>query len=153
VTFSPTTSGSITGSITVTSDGIGSPQTIPLNGTGFVAVAGMTMTAGSLGFGSLALGTATSGRNVRITSTGTIPLVISNVSLGGTNPADFQIDADGCTGVPVAPGAYCIVTVSFEPIRIGSRTATLDITHNAPGGTATVALSGTGVKPPGGWIP
>lgn len=153
VTFSPTTSGTITGSITVTSDGTGSPQTISLNGTGFVAVAGLSITPAGLGFGSLVLGTATSGRNVKITSTGTIPLVISNVSLGGTNPGDFLVDADGCTGVPVAPGAYCIVTVSFEPIRIGSRTATLDITHNAPGGTASVALSGSGVKPPGGWIP
>ena len=153
VTFSPTTSGPITGSITVTSDGNGSPQTIPLNGTGFVPIAGLSITPGSLGFGSLYLGTATSGRNVKITNTGNIPLAISNVSLGGTNPGDFLIDADGCTGVPVAPTAFCIVTVSFEPLRIGSRTATLDITHNAPGGTASVALSGAGVKPPGGWIP
>jgi len=153
VTFSPSASGTITGSITVTSDGIGSPQTIPLSGTGFVPVVGLSITPTSLGFGSLYLGTATSGRNVKITSTGTIPLVISNVSLGGTNPGDFLIDADGCTGVSVAPGAFCIVTVSFEPLRIGSRIATLDITHNAPGGTASVALSGTGVKPPGGWTP
>jgi len=74
------------------------------------------------------------------------------VSLAGTNPGDFLIDADGCTGVPVAPNAYCIVTVSFEPLRIGARTATLNIAHNAPGGTSSVALSGAGLKPPGGWI-
>jgi hypothetical protein len=43
--------------------------------------------------------------------------------------------------------------VSFEPLRIGTRTATVAIAHNAAGSPSLVSLSGAGAKPPGGIIP
>jgi hypothetical protein len=43
--------------------------------------------------------------------------------------------------------------VSFEPLGIGTRSATITIAHNASGGPVAVSLSGTGVKGRGGYIP
>jgi hypothetical protein len=39
--------------------------------------------------------------------------------------------------------------MSFEPLRIGTRSATITIGHNASGGPVAVSLSGTGVKSDG----
>jgi hypothetical protein len=39
--------------------------------------------------------------------------------------------------------------VSFEPTRIGTRSATVTIAHNASTGPVVVSLSGTGVKSSG----
>jgi hypothetical protein len=86
-----------------------------------------------------------------ITSTGNGPLVVSSLTLGGANPGDFSIVVDGCSGVSLPTGASCTARVSFEPFRIGARTATLSIASNT-GSPVTVSLSGAGVKS-GGYIP
>jgi hypothetical protein len=153
VTFTPTATGTRSGELTITSDGIGSPQKVQLDGSGYVAVPGISVTPTSLGFGTLYIGTTTSGRVVKISSTGTAPLVISSVDIGGTNPGDFSIWNDTCSGASLAPNTYCTLSVSFEPLRTGTRTATLIITHNAPGSPGAVSLSGAGATPPGGYIP
>jgi hypothetical protein len=106
----------------------------------------MSVTPTVIGWGSVALGTATSGRVVKITSTGTAPLLIFSLTLGGTNPDDFLIDTDGCSGVWLNPGASCTAYVSFEPFALGWRSATLTITTHNAGGPVVVSLGGTGVK-------
>ena len=69
-------------------------------------------------------------------------LAISNSRspLGGANPPDFSV-AWGC-GSRLSPGAYCTIAVTFAPIVVGSRTATLFITDSA--GVQSVQLSGVG---------
>jgi len=47
-------------------------------------------------------------------------------------------------GSAVAPGASCLVEVSFTPTQIGARTGNLTFTDNAPDSPQNVALSGTG---------
>jgi chitodextrinase len=96
----------------------------------------------SLGFGSQGTGTASAGQNVIVTNTGTAPLVISSVSLTGTNATDFAQTSTCIT--TLAPGAACAVTVTFTPAAIGSRTATLAVADNAAGSPQIVPLSGTG---------
>ena len=105
----------------------------------------------AIGWGGVALGNATSGRVVKITSTGNVPLLISSLNPGGANPDDFPIVSDACTGASLSPGASCTAYVSFEPLRVGGRSATITIANNA-GGPVTVSLSGTGLKP-SGYIP
>jgi hypothetical protein len=126
---------------------------VGLYGTGIVTTPAINVTPTSIGFGSVALGNATSGRVVKIMSTGTGPLVISSLTLGGTNPGDFSIWSDGCSGHTLNPDTSCTASVSFEPLRIGARSATITIAHNASGGPVAVSLSGTGVKGSGGYIP
>lgn len=150
-TWSP---GYYSGTIVIGSDATpNAPQTVSLNGI----VSGtpqVSVTPGALGFGSVWLGTATSQRVVKITNTGTASVVIASVTLGGTNAGDFDLHNTTCTVViPLAPGLSCSTYVNFEPSRLGARSATITILHTAPGGSTTVAISGTGVKPPGGIIP
>ena len=129
------------------------PYMVGLYGTGIVTTPAINVTPTSIGFGSVTLGNATSGRVVKITSTGTGPLVISSLTVGGTNPGDFPIWSDGCSGQTLNPGTSCTASVSFEPLGIGTRSATITIAHNASGGPVAVSLSGTGVKARGGYIP
>jgi hypothetical protein len=104
----------------------------------------ISVTPTAIGWGSVALGLATSGRVIKITSTGTAPLAVYHLILGGTNPGDFLIDTDGCSGTTLLPGASCTAYVSFEPLGLGTRTATVTIVDNA--GSTTVSLRGTGVQ-------
>jgi hypothetical protein len=151
VTFTPTAAGPRAGVLTITSDAPGSPNVIPLSGNGYVPTPGIDVASG-MEFGSLTIGTTYS-KQLRITSTGTGPLTISAVAIGGANTMDFYVASDGCTGAALSPGAYCTLMVGFDPTAAGARTATLTIAHNAAGGSSAVALSGTGVKPRGGYIP
>jgi hypothetical protein len=150
VAYAPTTgAGSQRGLLSVTSGAPTSPDTVALIGTP-TPVINVTPTA--ISWGSVVLGNGTSGRVVKITNSGTASFSVSSLTLGGANPGDFPIYTDGCTGASLAPGTSCMSYVSFEPTRIGTRTATITIWHTAPGGPVTVSLSGTGAKSTG-WVP
>jgi hypothetical protein len=64
--------------------------------------------------------------------------------LGGTNPGNFVLSNDTCTGASVNPGSSCTVQASFVPTTTGLRSATIDIVDNAPGSPHHIALNGTG---------
>ena len=74
------------------------------------------------------------------------PLV---VTLGGTNPSDFGIVSDGCTGKSLnsTNGLSCYVTVTFAPTVAGTRTATLTATSTADSQTVSATLTGTAGGP------
>ncbi|MDA8083867.1 MAG: S8 family serine peptidase [Nitrospiraceae bacterium] len=83
-----------------------------------------------------------------VTNLGLASLVISAVSVSGTDAADFQITTDGCSGAPLAGGAACAVLVSFRPLSSGLRKAFLTIQSNDPGplkSPLNVPVSGTGL--------
>jgi hypothetical protein len=151
IVFAPTSATLWVGMVMISSPEYSIPYIVGLYGTGYVP--GISVSPTSIGFGSVALGTVSMVKTVKITSTGwNGPLIVSSVALGGTNPGDFSIVADGCTGASLNPGASCTVKVNFEPLRIGTRTATLSIANNT-GTPAAVSLSGTGAKSSGGYIP
>lgn len=153
VYFAPGIAGFQSGTLLIPNNSPNNPAAaVSLTGNGFVPAPGISVTPTSIGFGSLRLGLATSGRTIKVTNTGNAPLIVSSVSLGGPNPGDFWLGNDGCSGAAVAPGASCTMAASFEPIQIGTRTATVTIVHNAGGGSTGVSLSGTGLKS-GGYIP
>jgi len=150
VMYSPTTSAAAqTGSLTFQSGADTTPR-VTLIGT---PTPWIYVTPGAIGFGSVALGNATSGRVVKITNTGTATFSVSSLTLGGTNPGDFPMYVDNCTGATLSPGVSCMAYVSFEPLALGARSAKITIAHNATGGPVVVSLSGSGVKPAGGYIP
>ena len=152
VSFAPTIAGLQSGTLVIPNNSANNPAAVSLSGIGYVPTPGLSVAPTSIGFGSVRLGLATSGRTITVTSTGNAPLVVSSVSLGGANPGDFWLGNDSCSGVALVPGASCTVAVSFEPLRIGTRTATVTIVHNAAGGSTGVSVGGTGVKS-GGYIP
>lgn len=144
VTFTPTASGTTTGTLTVTDHASGSPQTVNLNGTGIAPVAGLS--AQGLTF-TEPISTTSAAQTVTITNSGTSNLTISTATIGGTNPSDFAKSTDTCTGATVAPTMTCAVSVTFTPATGGSFSAMLSFTDNAGGSPQAVTLSGTGTVP------
>jgi hypothetical protein len=75
-----TSGGLVTGTLTITDDAPNSPQTIVLNGAGYNTTA--TVSASSLNFGSIAVGSS-SAQQVTIKNTGATALVLSSVLASG----------------------------------------------------------------------
>ena len=93
VTFDPVDVGELAGSLIVTHDGIRSPFTIELAGTGTNPGQEAILSASptSLSFGSVRIRTQSLAQRVRVTNTGTRPLVFSSVELTDVlvgNPGD-----------------------------------------------------------------
>jgi sugar lactone lactonase YvrE len=148
VTFSPQ-KGVERAALTITDNAgavSGSSQTIALVGHGLGPSVSITP---SLFFNYPNFGPANAGLPVSLLNTGTAPLLISAVSIGGPNASDFATTASTC-GASVAAGASCVIDVSFTPSVQGPENATLSVTDNAgdvSGAVQTVALSDAGSRP------
>lgn len=73
------------------------------------------------------------------------PVEVDMVALEGSDPGDFQVVQDKCTGKTVPRGGDCMVEVVFAPSKACYRTAVLVI--SGPSGIAFAGLRGTGVDP------
>jgi hypothetical protein len=142
VTFKPTAAGSRTAFVNIADSATGSPQSVPVSGTGVAAAPAVTLTPTSLNFASTTVGTATASQSVVLKNTGTGTLTISAVAMSGANPGDFS-QTNNC-GPSVGAGGSCTFSVKFKPTAKSTRTATLSITNNAPLSPHAVALTGTG---------
>jgi hypothetical protein len=148
VKFTPTTNGSRTGNITFTDSAPGSPQTVSLQGVGFTPAPQVTLSVATVTFGNQTTGTASNPQVVIVTNTGTASLSISATSITGTNAGDFG-QSSTCGGT-LAVNASCTYSFVFTPTAAGSRSATFNLTTNAPSSVDHVSLSGTGVMSPNG---
>jgi len=79
----------------------------------------------------------------RIGNDGTTPLEVSAIAITGPDAGEFWSDPAGCQP-QIQPGDFCLLNVSFTPTSPGVKTATLQITDNAPGSPHTASLRGTG---------
>jgi subtilase family serine protease len=148
-TFTPTATGSRTGSLTLTDNASGSPQVVGLSGTGTAPSVSLSTT--SVSFGNQPVGTPSAASPVTVTNNGTGNLIISTVTISGAHANDFAKSADTCTGATVIPNNTCMVSVTFTPSLVGSESASLNFTDNASNSPQMVPLSGTGASPPSGW--
>ncbi len=148
VVFSPRAAGTRQASLAATDNAPGSPQSIPLSGTGASPLPAVTLTPGSLTFASTTQGSTSPAQSVTVTNSGAATLHISSVLPGGSNPADFQV-TNACSGAyPVS--STCSITVTFSPLGAGQCTANLTTTDDAPDSPQSVQLTGTGAAlPPG----
>ena len=90
VTFTPTTTGPRSGSVWITDNAAGSPQTVSLTGTGITPV---SVSPPSLNFGNQTVGTSSVAQTVTLSNPGGIPLSISSIIAGANllqNPAFSQ---------------------------------------------------------------
>jgi 6-phosphogluconolactonase (cycloisomerase 2 family) len=139
--FTPAAAGLRQALLTATDNAPGSPQSIPISGTGVPAASALTFMPGSLSFPATTQGTAGAPQNITVTNSGTANLNIFSVVLGGANPNDYAL-ANNCVGSH-AVNASCTITATFAPLATGGRTATVILTDDAPGMTQTLALSGS----------
>jgi 6-phosphogluconolactonase (cycloisomerase 2 family) len=145
VTFSPLGAGQRSATITINDDAPDSPQSAQLTGTGAAPPPGtpiVKLTPTSISFGTVTQGAAVGAQIVTLTSSGTAPLHIASVALGGTNSSDFSV-TNNCTAAAYAVGATCTIGVSISPVAIGQRAALITIGDDAPSSPQTIALSAT----------
>ena len=141
VSFAPTSAGSASGNVTITSTASNPTLTIPVSGTG-VTPGALGPNPTSLSFGSVILGSNQS-LSETVTNTGGSSVTISQVGVSGTGFSLSGITAP----VTLTAGQSTIFTVKFAPQSAGSVSGTITITSNASNPTLTIALSGTGVAP------
>ena len=115
---------------------------------GSPAFAQTTLTPATLAFGNQAIQQSSSPKIATLKNTQVVALTINSIAIGGAASADY-VWGGNC---PISPrrlgaGTSCSITVRFTPSSLGSRTATLTVTHSAPNSPQTVALTGTGVPP------
>ena len=141
--FTPTATGTRTGTITIYSTASNSTVTLPLTGIG------TTTTAGTLGVSpaSLALGSVVVGTNGSASGTLTAGGSSVTVSAVGSNNAAFTV---GGLSLPVTipAGNSAAFTVTFSPQAAGALTAALTFTSNAQSSTTVETLTGTGTAAP-----
>jgi FG-GAP-like repeat/Abnormal spindle-like microcephaly-assoc'd, ASPM-SPD-2-Hydin/FG-GAP repeat len=143
VTFTPTGAGARSGAISIADNAAGSPQTVPLAGTGATTTApAVTLAPASLTFASQAAGTTSAAQSVTLTNSGSAALTITGITLSGTNADDFA-QTNTCPA-SLAAGANCTISITFTPGAAGARTAAINIADNAAGSPQTVPLTGTG---------
>ncbi|HEY1909806.1 MAG TPA: choice-of-anchor D domain-containing protein, partial [Vicinamibacterales bacterium] len=85
-------------------------------------------------------GATSAAKTVTLYSTGTAPLDITSVTVGGAEPAQFVIQ-DDCGGKSIAPGASCTVVVASRSTKPGNHLATLVINDNDVFSPQTVPLT------------
>jgi hypothetical protein len=164
--FSPTATGTVPGSVTITGNVAVTGSPVTLSGTGVAAVVTATLTpttwspSATRGVGAGSSPCVTGGGPCQVftlKNTGNVPLngILHGV-LAGTSPADYAIipplsTCGSATGgqttgnTTLAPAATCSVTVQFRPRTTDPaksvRNATISVTDAA--GTQTSNLSGT----------
>jgi hypothetical protein len=104
----------------------------------------VTFTPASLTFAAQAIGTTSAPQSITVANTGNAPLFINSAATRGANPLDFTEVGDGCSGLTLAAGTSCSVSITFSPTASGARSATFILTDNAPGSPQNVPISGTG---------
>src|SRR5215472_10398728 len=86
VTFTPAAIGSRKATVSINDDGGGSPQLVPLTGTGTE----VKLVPTSLSFGGQKVGTTSAPKNVTVTNVGATTLTINSIGLTGPNAGDFS---------------------------------------------------------------
>jgi hypothetical protein len=142
VVFTPTATGPQNAMISVVDNAPGSPQNVPLVGTG-VFPAG-SISPASTNFGSQTAGTSTAPQGLTLTNTSLGVLTISSIGIGGPNSNQFS-QTNNCPP-SLQSGASCGISVTFSPNAVGNASASLNVTDNAPGSPQSAQLTGIGVN-------
>src|SRR5436190_3435417 len=104
----------------------------------------VTFTPTSLTFAAQAIGTTSAPQSITIANTGNASLFINSAATRGANPLDFPQVNDGCSGLTLAPGTSCSVSITFSPTASGTRSAAFTLSDNAANSPQSVPITGTG---------
>jgi hypothetical protein len=141
VTFTPSITGTVTGSVSVVDNAIGSPQIYNLTGDAILPV---TLGPSSITFPTTTVGSSSSPASVTLTNHLTSALTISSITASG----QFSVSPSGgspCANGTVVPAlGACTFTVTFRPAAAGSIQGAITVVHNATFSPQEVMLTGTG---------
>ncbi len=155
--FEPTGTGAFSDTLEIPSnDPDENPVSVSVDGTGLAAPTPDITVSDSLApttdlqvpFASLTVG-GTSDETVTVSNDGSADLKIDTVAFANALAAPFNILNDVCSGLTLAAGESCSLTVRFSPTATGTFNDTFDIPSNDPDeDPVTVMLSGTGLAIP-----
>ncbi|HEX8083733.1 MAG TPA: choice-of-anchor D domain-containing protein [Solirubrobacteraceae bacterium] len=144
VRFEPSTTGAKTGTVTVDSNA--ADVVVDLSGTGTQTL--LAISPGSLSFGEREVDNGpTAAQESTVTNTGSEAVDLDAVTLGGSDPGQFERltgQAGDCSAATtLGAGDTCKVRVRFDPSARGAQDATVTVESNAA--DVIAALSGTGI--------
>jgi 6-phosphogluconolactonase (cycloisomerase 2 family) len=145
VTFTPQAAGERAASLNITDNAAGSPHVVVLSGEGLNPTPAVTLVPGSFTFPSAMVGSTGASQGFTLTNSGTGTLHISSIGLAGPNPGDFA-QTNSC-GATVVVNANCVITVTFKPQAVGTRTAIVTIVDDAAASPQAISLTGTATAP------
>jgi len=146
IAFKPTAAGTRNGIIQIYYNG-GVAET-PVTGIGVLPGA-LSVSAPSLDFGSVYVGSTSASQSITISNTGSGPLTLSSAMTVGPGAGDFPpipTSGDCVLDRTMQPLEQCTLTFAFSPYADGARSTTLEI--ESDGGKASVVLQGAGMMPP-----
>jgi hypothetical protein len=117
----------------------------PASGT---ATPAASLSPTTLNFGNQVTGTTSATMSATLKNSGTANLVLSTVTLAGTNSVDFTRGGTCAPALTLAPAQTCSIDVTFKPTAIGTRSATVTVAHNASPSTSTLNVTGSGIAAP-----
>ena len=138
VKFHPTTKGVQNGSVNVADNAPGSPQQVPLTGTGTF----VQLLPANVRFGTQPVGTRSVPRKITLFNKGDSAMNITGISITGTDAGDFS-ETNTC-GSHLASGGHCLIKVTFKPLAKGKRIADVSVYDDGGGSPQDVGLTGTG---------
>jgi hypothetical protein len=142
VFFEPQVAGNATASLIFYDNATGSPQSIPVSGTGINIGTTVSLSSTSVAFGNESVGVESAAQTVTLLNTGGATLTVSSIALTGANASSF-LTSNTC-GSSVAVGASCTIRLRFDPVATGPATAALTLIDNATGLPQSITLTGTG---------
>ena len=137
VIFSSTSGGSKTASIGVSYQGLGSPATATLTGTGVNAVSA-SLSPAVLKFPTELIGQVSGAQTATFTNTGTLSVSVSSIVATGA-----FTETNNCPST-LTQGETCQIQVQFKASARGSQLGQLTVTDNAVNSPQSTKLSGTG---------
>ena len=139
VIFSPSAAGSYSAAVTLTDNVTNSPQSVSLAGTG---IAPVTLSATSLGFGTVLVGSSKTAAPVTLTNK--MNVALTGITVAATGTGYRQVNTCGTT---IAAGASCTITVTFAPTAAGLSSGSVTITDSANTSPQSISLTGSGKLP------
>lgn len=142
VTYAPTATGLHEGQLSVTSNTLANSRVAALSGTAVQASPVASLSPAAVSFGSVYEGSAVT-RSVTLSNTGNAPLAISAVATTG----GVFSQSNACPEA-LAPGASCVIVVTYAPAAAGNHTGQLSVSTNAAASPSIATLSGSAAPVP-----
>ncbi|MGH9605831.1 MAG: Ig-like domain-containing protein [Terracidiphilus sp.] len=145
LTLNPAALGAVPAAdLSVVSDA-GGTQTVTLTGNGTTAT---TISPTTLAFGNVTQGTTSAVKDVTLTNNQTLATLtgISFSVPAGSGYAKVAPSSGTACGTTLGAGLSCTVGLTLKPTAQGAVPAAVLTVASSPGGTQTVALSGSGVS-------
>jgi hypothetical protein len=147
ILYHPTTLGSVTGRLRISSDAANMPfASVSLTGTGIaVPVPQIEVSPAAVVFDEVTVG-ARRIVPLTITNPGSASLTLTELEITGGEEAGIMLRRAPTLPVTIIPGAMITLDLIYQPVVEGSVTGTLQISSDASNASSIIfSLSGTGV--------